>query len=75
VLPVGNVAHDDAANPASLIDISLSVRPDGTIGEIHATWGGGSSWSYRLIYSDLGSTAPLEKPAKVQSCLRCSLTE
>jgi len=51
------------------------VRPDGTIGEIHATWGGGSSWSYRLTYSDLGSTAPLEKHAKVQSCLRCSLTE
>ncbi|HJQ90460.1 MAG TPA: hypothetical protein VJ950_02035 [Acidimicrobiia bacterium] len=75
MLPFGNVAHDDAANPASLIDISLSVRPDGTIGEIHAIWGGGSSWSYRLIYSDLGSTAPLEKPAKVQSCLRCSLTE
>ena len=44
VLPFGNVAHDDAANPASLIDISISVRPDGTIGEIHATWGGGSSW-------------------------------
>jgi hypothetical protein len=75
VLPFGNIAHDDAANPASLIDISISVRPDGTIGEIHATWGGGSSWSYRLTYSDLGSTAPLEKPAKVQSCLRCSLTE
>ena len=58
-----------------MIDISISVRPDGTIGEIHATWGGESSWSYRLTYSDLGSTAPLEKPAKVQSCLRCSLTE
>ena len=49
VLPFGNVAHDDANDPASLIDISLSVRPDGTFGEIHATWGGQSSWSYRLI--------------------------
>ena len=75
VLPFGNVAHDDANDPASLIDISIGVRPDGTIGEIHATWGGQSSWSYRLVYSDLGSTAPLEKPAKIQPCLRCSLTE
>jgi hypothetical protein len=75
VLPFGNVAHDDASNPASLIDISISVRPDGTIGEILATWGGASSWSYRLTYSDLGSTAALEKPAKVQPCLRCSLTQ
>ena len=73
VLPFGNVAHDDAANPNALIDISISVRPDGTIGEIHATWGGESSWSYRLTYSDLGSTAPLEKPANVQPCPRCSL--
>jgi hypothetical protein len=75
VLPFGNVAHDDAANPASLIDISISVRPDGTIGEIFATWGGESSWSYRLTYSDLGSTPALEKPSIVESCLRCSLTE
>ena len=58
VLPFGNVAHDDAANPETLIDISISVTADGTIGEIHATWGSESSWSYRLIYSDLGSTAP-----------------
>ena len=73
MLPFGNVAHGDAANPNALIDISISVRPDGTIGEIHATWGGDSSWSYRLIYRDLGSTAPLEKPANVQPCPRCSL--
>jgi hypothetical protein len=71
VLPFGNVAHDDANDPASLIDISISVRPDGTIGEILATWGGQSSWSYRLTYSDLGSTAPLEKPTNVQPCPRC----
>jgi hypothetical protein len=75
VLPFGNVAHDDAANPGALIDISISVTADGTIGEIHATWGGGSSWSYRLTYSDLGSTAPLEKPTKVETCPRCWLTE
>ena len=75
VLPFGNVAHDDAANPETLIDISISVTADGTIGEIHATWGSESSWSYRLIYSDLGSTAPLEKPTNVAPCPRCWSTE
>ena len=74
VLPFGNVAHDDATNPDALIDLSISVGADGTIGEIYATWGGQSSWSYRLIYRDLGSTAPLEKPTNVQPCPRCSLT-
>ena len=73
--PFGNVAHDDAANPETLIDISISVTADGTIGEIHATWGSESSWSYRLIYSDLGSTAPLEKPTNVAPCPRCWSTE
>jgi hypothetical protein len=73
VLPFGYVAHDDAADPSKLIDISIRVGADGTIDDIHATWGGGSSWSYRLRYSDLGTTATIEKPANVEECLRCSL--
>jgi hypothetical protein len=73
VLPFGYVAHDDAADPSKLIDISISVGAAGTIDEIHATWSGGSSWSYRLRYSDLGTTAAIEKPANVEECLRCSL--
>jgi hypothetical protein len=73
VLPFGYVAHDDAADPSNLIDISIGVGADGTIDEIHATWGGGASWSYRLKYSDLGTTAAIEKPANVEECLRCSL--
>jgi hypothetical protein len=56
VLPYGYVAHDDAANPDTPVDVSITVRADGTIEEIHATWGGASSWSYRLSFSDLGST-------------------
>jgi hypothetical protein len=75
VLPFGNVAHDDAADPANLIDISIAVGADGTIDEIHATWGGGSSWSYRLSYRDLGSTAAIERPANVEELLRASLRE
>jgi hypothetical protein len=73
VLPYGYVAHDAAADPVSLIDVSITVGVDGTIGEILATWGGGSSWSYRLSFSDLGTTAPLQKPAIVEPCARCSL--
>jgi hypothetical protein len=73
VLPYGNVAHDAASNPYSLIDISIIVGADGTISELQATWGGVSSWSYRLTFSDLGSTAPLEKPANVKPCTRCFL--
>jgi hypothetical protein len=73
VLPYGYVAHDAAANPASLIDVSITVGADRTIGEILATWGGGSSWSYRLSFSDLGSTAPPEKPANFTPCTRCRL--
>jgi hypothetical protein len=72
VLPYGYVAHDAAADPASLIDVSITVGGDGTIGEILATWGGGSSWSYRLSFSDLGTTAPLEAPADFEPCTRCS---
>jgi hypothetical protein len=73
VLPYGNIAHDAASNPASLIDISIAVGPDGTISELSANWGGESSWTYRLTFSDLGSTAPLEKPANVKPCARCFL--
>ena len=71
VLPYGNVAHDDASDPTSSIDISITVGPDGTIREIHATWGGGSAWSYRLIFSNLGTTGPLAKPNNVEPCTRC----
>ncbi|HET6834718.1 MAG TPA: hypothetical protein VFH30_12665 [Acidimicrobiales bacterium] len=56
VLPYGYVAHDDASDPAAPVDVRITVRADGTIEEIHAAWGGASSWSYRLSFSDLGST-------------------
>lgn len=72
VLPYGYVAHDDADNPATLIDVSIAVHADGTIGEIHATWGGDASWSYRLTFRDLGSTPAPEKPSNAQPLLRAS---
>jgi hypothetical protein len=75
VLPYGYVAHDDASNPANLIDVAITVGADGTIGEILATWGGESTWSYRLTFSDLGSTDPVERPSSFTPCSRCSLPE
>ena len=75
VLPYGYVAHDEAADPDSLIDVSITVGTDGTIENIHATWGGESSWSYLLTFSDLGATAPLEKPTNVEPCTRCQSSD
>ena len=63
VLPYGYVAHDDAANPDTPVVVRITVGADGTIEELHATWGGASSWSYRLSFSDLGSTPAPIAPA------------
>jgi hypothetical protein len=70
VLPYGYVAHDDAADPATPVDVSVTVHADGTIAEIHATWGGASSWSYRLSFSDLGSTPAPTAPATAPAARR-----
>jgi hypothetical protein len=70
VLPYGYVAHDDAEDPAAPVAVSITVRADGTIAKIHATWGGASSWSYRLSFSDLGSTPAPTAPDNVrQMCV------
>jgi hypothetical protein len=70
VLPYGYVAHDDAEDPAAPVAISITVRAEGTIAEIHASWGGASSWSYRLTISDLGSTpAPTAPENARQLCV------
>jgi hypothetical protein len=70
VLPYGYVAHDEAEDPAAPVAVSITVRADGTIAEIHATWGGASSWSYRLTFSDLGSTpAPTAPDNPRQLCV------
>jgi hypothetical protein len=70
VLPYGYVAHDDAGNPDAPVDVSITVRGDDTIAEIHATWGGASAWSYRLSFSALGSTPPPVAPEDARP-VRC----
>jgi hypothetical protein len=70
VLPYGYVAHDDASKPEALIDVSITVGSDGTIDEILASWGGEASWTYRLDFSDLGDTPPLEAPMEFRPLKR-----
>ncbi|MBO0825117.1 MAG: hypothetical protein J2P27_14900, partial [Actinobacteria bacterium] len=55
VLPFGYVAHDAAADPASLLHTAVTVGSDGVIRDIAVTWG---TWTYTVTYSDLGSTPP-----------------
>jgi hypothetical protein len=60
VFPFGYVAHDEAANPAALLDASVTVGADGVVREILITWG---TWTYEVTYSKLGSTAAPLAPA------------
>jgi hypothetical protein len=64
VFPFGYVAHDAAADPASLLDTAVAVGADGAIREIVVTWG---TWTYTVTYSDLGSTPAPAAPANAKS--------
>jgi hypothetical protein len=64
VFPFGYVAHDAAADPASLLDTAVTVGSDGVIREIAVTWG---TWTYTVTYSDLGSTQPIIAPANAKT--------
>ena len=58
VFPFGYVAHDEAANPESQLDVAVTVSPEGVVREIAVTWGASaSSWVYTVAYSALGATA------------------
>jgi hypothetical protein len=71
VLPYGYVARDAAADPSSSITISIVIGADNAIKEIAADWGGASTWTYQLTFSDLGSTPAPTVPADVRSLLAC----
>ncbi len=64
VFPFGYVAHDAAADPASLLHAAVTVGSDGVIGEIAVSWG---TWTYTVTYSDLGSTRQIVAPARAKS--------
>jgi hypothetical protein len=67
VLPFGFVAHGAAADPASPLDVSVTVGADGIVRGIAVTW---RNWSYRVGYADLGSTPALAAPKNVRSLER-----
>jgi hypothetical protein len=57
VLPFGYVAHDEAADPAALLDTAVTVGADGIVRKIAVTWGtSASAWTYTVTYSGLGAT-------------------
>ena len=60
VFPFGYVAHDQAADPAALLDASVTVGTEGVVRQILITWG---TWTYEVTYSKLGSTAAPRAPA------------
>jgi hypothetical protein len=63
VLPWGYVAHDQAADPAALLDAAITVEPDGIFSEIAVTWGAGASaLIYTVTYQRLGATPALVAP-------------
>jgi hypothetical protein len=67
VLPFGNVAHDEAADPASLLDAAVTVGAERVVRELAVSWG---AWRYGVTYSRLGTTAPIVAPANARSLLR-----
>ena len=71
VLPFGYVAHDEAADPTSRLDVLVSVGADGVLRQIVVTWGtAASSWVYTVTYSELGATAALVAPPNARDLLK-----
>jgi hypothetical protein len=64
VLPFGFAAHDEAADPAALLDVALTVGTDGIVRDLTVTWGTSASpWSYSVSYDGLGATPAPVAPA------------
>jgi hypothetical protein len=60
VLPFGFVAHDEAADPTSLLAVAVTVGRDGLVRTIDVSWG---TWTYRVDYRGLGTTPAPVAPA------------
>ena len=66
VFPFGFVAHDEAADPAALLDTVVTVGADDVVRQIAVTWG---TWSYTVSYRGLGKTPAPAAPANARSLL------
>jgi hypothetical protein len=64
VLPFGYVAHDEAADPDSRLQTTVTTGADGIVREIAARWG---TWSYTVTYSELGTTPAPVAPQNATS--------
>lgn len=60
ILPFGYPAHDEAADPAALLDAAVTVDADGIVREIAVSW---RTWRYTVAYRGLGATAAPVAPA------------
>jgi hypothetical protein len=67
VLPFGYVAHDAAADPASLLNTAITVDPAGVVRELAVSWG---TWRYTVVYSSLGATPAPAVPPNVHGLKR-----
>jgi hypothetical protein len=67
VLPFGYVAHDQAADPAALLDAAVTVGADGVVRRIAVSWPG---WSYTVTYSELGATPAPAAPENARPLRR-----
>jgi hypothetical protein len=57
VFPSGFVAHGEAADPQSPIDVAVTVGADGLVRQIAARWSEGrTAWTYSVAYDGLGTT-------------------
>jgi hypothetical protein len=67
VFPFGYVAHGEAANPAALLDVAVTVDADGFVRELAVRWPG---WVYSVTYSKLGATPAPVAPANARPLRR-----
>jgi hypothetical protein len=67
VLPFGYVAHDEAADPASLLRVEITVDAAGVVRELAVSWG---TWRYTVAYSGLGATPAPSVPPNVHGLKR-----
>jgi hypothetical protein len=63
-LPFGYVAHDEAADPDSQLQTTVTTGADGVVREIATRWG---TWRYTVTYSELGTTPAPIAPENAKS--------
>jgi hypothetical protein len=64
VLPFGYVAHDEAADPDSQLQTTVTTGADGVMREIAVRWG---TWHYTVTYGGLGTTHAPAAPENAKS--------